>query len=30
MSELSVKIVRLEPMRVASTQGFGQGPEERG
>jgi AraC family transcriptional regulator len=29
MSELNVKIVRLEPMRVASTQGFGQGPEEQ-
>ncbi len=27
MSELEVKIVRLEPMRVVSTHGFGAGPE---
>jgi DNA gyrase inhibitor GyrI len=29
MSELNVKIVRLENLRVASTQGFGQGPENQ-
>ncbi len=28
MNELEVRIVRLEPMRVASAQGFGQNPEE--
>jgi DNA gyrase inhibitor GyrI len=28
MSELDVRIVRLEPMRVASVWGFGQSPEE--
>jgi DNA gyrase inhibitor GyrI len=27
MSELDVRIVRLEPMRVASAHGFGQSPE---
>ena len=27
MSELEVRIVRLEPMRVASAHGFGQSPE---
>jgi DNA gyrase inhibitor GyrI len=27
MTELDVKIVKLEPMRVASTYGFGPGPE---
>ena len=27
MSELTVKIVRLEPMRVASGHGFGTVPE---
>jgi DNA gyrase inhibitor GyrI len=27
MSELNVRIVKLEPMRVVSTAGFGQGPE---
>jgi DNA gyrase inhibitor GyrI len=29
MSELEVRIVRLEPMRVASAHGFGAGPEEQ-
>ncbi len=29
MSELNVRIVRLEPMRVASTLGFGQRPEDQ-
>jgi DNA gyrase inhibitor GyrI len=29
MSELNVRIVRLEPMRVASAQGFGQRPEDQ-
>jgi len=28
MNEHEVRIVRLEPMRVASAQGFGQNPEE--
>ncbi len=28
MSELDVRIVQLEPMRVASAHGFGTGPEE--
>jgi DNA gyrase inhibitor GyrI len=28
MSELKVRIVRLEPMRVASAHGFGPNPEE--
>ena len=28
MSELKVRIVRLEPMRVASAHGFGQSPEQ--
>jgi DNA gyrase inhibitor GyrI len=28
MSELDVRIVKLEPMRVASTVGFGPSPEE--
>jgi effector-binding domain-containing protein len=28
MSELEVRIVQLEPMRVASAHGFGTGPEE--
>lgn len=26
---IEVKIVRLEPLRVASVQGFGQNPEEQ-
>jgi len=29
MSELEVRIVRLEPMRVASAHGFGGSPEEQ-
>jgi DNA gyrase inhibitor GyrI len=29
MSDLNVKIVKLEPLRVASVQGFGQGPEKQ-
>lgn len=29
MSEIEVKIVKLEPLRVASVQGFGQNPEEQ-
>jgi DNA gyrase inhibitor GyrI len=29
MSELNVRIVKLEPMRVASVQGFGAGPENQ-
>jgi DNA gyrase inhibitor GyrI len=29
MSELNVKIIRLEGMRVASVQGFGSGPEKQ-
>jgi hypothetical protein len=29
MSELNVRIVKLEPMRVASVQGFGAGPEHQ-
>ena len=28
MSELEVRIVSMEPMRVASAHGFGRGPEE--
>jgi DNA gyrase inhibitor GyrI len=28
MNEIDVRIVRLEPMHVAMTYGFGQGPEE--
>jgi DNA gyrase inhibitor GyrI len=28
MEDLNVKIVELPPMRVASTLGFGTGPEE--
>ena len=29
MSELEVRIVTLEPMRVASAHGFGEQPEEQ-
>ena len=29
MSELDVRIVKLEPMRVASAHGFGTNPEEQ-
>jgi AraC family transcriptional regulator len=29
MSELEVRIVKLEPMRVASAHGFGRNPEEQ-
>ncbi len=30
MSELQVRVVRLEPMRVASVHGFGTSPEDQG
>jgi DNA gyrase inhibitor GyrI len=29
MNELQVRIARLEPMRVASVHGFGEGPEQQ-